>query len=401
MSVPTDKMPHTAAPAPPRAAPRAAPKAAEKAPSGMSSASSLADMARALKSEQAQYAPQIEAANQRMSEDQALLHNYQADLSHTWETMQRQRLITLNRAQVLRKMLPVIGIMALLAGKADGVTGATAALAGAFAGLNKGEEDQFQRAYKEYTVQYNRMMSHAKMVQENIRSVLEDNSKTMQQKIDMVKAMSAGVAMFDRTMIDHNDRQQGMQMAHHDRLYWYGQQLDEFNRKLDKTDSLFKRSQKAMETATPGDITNVMDTLMPNGVPFTPPKGDVQHLGKPTPAQISAARRAAETRWHNTFAQVAILAKHYMFSHPNVDMQTAIQKVGDTLRSQDLLKGPSQNIPMTQIEAQMGDVMDVYVGKGKDGKPKKITGAELKSVAEDQGVTVESLIKKFGLTPEK
>lgn len=110
-------------------------------------------------------------------------------------------------------------------------------------------------------------------------------------------------------------------------------------------------------------------------------------------------------RWHNTFAQVAILAKHYMYTHPNEDMQSAIHKVGDTLRAQGLLKGPSQEIPMHAIEQAMGDLPagkdTYYVGKDMDGKTRRISSAELEAAANARQVSVQELINEYGLKPEK
>jgi hypothetical protein len=133
---------------------------------------------------------------QHMDQDDAELSHLDKAQEATWQTMQRQRLVTVNQAQILRKVLPVVGLFTLIAGKLDGMNGALAALGGGMAGLTKGLDQNMQNAWQQYTASYNQMMAKVKETQAQIKSVIDDRDKTQAQKTDLYKALGAQLATY-------------------------------------------------------------------------------------------------------------------------------------------------------------------------------------------------------------
>ena len=179
---------------PPSPAPAPAPVASSM--DGMSQlAGSLPknDPGRALADQEVAQDAQLQ---QHMDEDDAQLSHLDAAQQDTWRMMQRQRLVTVNKAQVLRKVLPVIGLFTLIAGKAAGMDGALAALGGGMAGLTKGLDQGMQDAWKQYTASYNQMMARVKETQAQIKAVIDDRDKTQAQKTDLYKALGSQVASY-------------------------------------------------------------------------------------------------------------------------------------------------------------------------------------------------------------
>lgn len=151
------------------------------------------DPGRALAGEEAAQGARLQ---QHLDEDDAQLSHLDAAQQDTWRMMQRQRLVTVNKAQVLRKVLPVIGLFTLIAGKAAGMDGALAALGGGLAGLTKGLDQGMQDAWKQYTASYNQMMARVKETQAQIKAVIDDRDKTQAQKTDLYKALGSQVASY-------------------------------------------------------------------------------------------------------------------------------------------------------------------------------------------------------------
>jgi hypothetical protein len=133
---------------------------------------------------------------QHMDQDDAQLSHLDKAQEATWQMMQRQRLVTVNQAQILRKVLPVVGLFTLVAGKAAGMNGALAALGGGMAGLTKGMDQNMQNAWQQYTESYNRMMASVKETQAQIKSVIDDRDKTQAQKTDLYKALGTQLAAY-------------------------------------------------------------------------------------------------------------------------------------------------------------------------------------------------------------
>lgn len=151
------------------------------------------DPGRALADQEVAQGAQLQ---QHMDEDDAQLSHLDAAQQDTWRMMQRQRLVTVNKAQVLRKVLPVIGLFTLIAGKAAGMDGALAALGGGLAGLTKGLDQGMQDAWNQYTVSYNQMMARVQETQAQIKAVIDDRDKTQAQKTDLYKALGSQVASY-------------------------------------------------------------------------------------------------------------------------------------------------------------------------------------------------------------
>ena len=150
---------------------------------------------------------------QHMDADEAQLSHLDQAQQANWQMMQRQRLITVNKAQVLRKVLPVIGLFTLIAGKAEGLDGALAALGGGMAGLTKGMDQNMQDAWKQYTVHYNQMMARVKETQAQIKAVIDDRDKTQAQKTDLYKALGSQVASYRLALSRAQSDQSRMQAA--------------------------------------------------------------------------------------------------------------------------------------------------------------------------------------------
>lgn len=150
---------------------------------------------------------------QHLDTDEAQLSHLDAAQQATWQMMQRQRLIAVNKAQVLRKVLPVIGLFTLIAGKAGGMTSALAALGGGLAGLTKGMDQNMQDAWQQYTASYNQMMAQVKETQAQIKAVIEDREKTQAQKTDLYKALGAQVASYRLALSRAQSDQTRMQEA--------------------------------------------------------------------------------------------------------------------------------------------------------------------------------------------
>ena len=150
---------------------------------------------------------------QHMDTDEAELSHLDKAQQANWQMMQRQRLVTVNQAQLLRKVLPVIGLFTLIAGKAAGMDGALAALAGGMAGLSKGLDQNMQNAWKQYTTSYNQMMARVKETQAQIKAVIDDRDKTQAQKTDLYKALGSQVASYRLALSRAESDQSRMQAA--------------------------------------------------------------------------------------------------------------------------------------------------------------------------------------------
>lgn len=168
------------------------------------------DPGRALADQEVAQGAQLQ---QHMDEDDAELSHLDASQQDTWRMMQRQRLVTVNKAQVLRKVLPVIGLFTLIAGKAAGMDGALAALGGGLAGLTKGLDQGMQDAWKQYTASYNQMMARVKETQAQIKAVIDDRDKTQAQKTDLYKALGSQVASYRLALSRAASDQSRMQAA--------------------------------------------------------------------------------------------------------------------------------------------------------------------------------------------
>lgn len=98
--------------------------------------------------------------------------------------MQRQQLVTVNRAQMLRKALPVLAAFTLIAGALGGEDAALAALGGSLAGLKQGEDQRYQEAYKAYS-------DKMKALQEGVKSAQEEMKEILTQQGGDLREMSA------------------------------------------------------------------------------------------------------------------------------------------------------------------------------------------------------------------
>lgn len=126
----------------------------------------------------------------------ALQQDYDSEMQRINSAAQRQRLIGIKQAQALRKALPIIGVFALIAGASDGVLGAMSALAGGLAGLSQGQTEQYKRAWQQYDMQVKSMFAQQRGILQEMKDVRDDNSKTVDQKIALFKAIGSGNKLF-------------------------------------------------------------------------------------------------------------------------------------------------------------------------------------------------------------
>lgn len=180
--------------------------------------------------------PQADALDKQLSDENAQVAYYQSQQQAAWGAMQRQRMVTVNRAQILKKALPVLGIFALLVGATSGSENALAALGGGLAGLQQGMEKQFQDAWAQYKQKYQQMDAHAKEVSSQLKEIIEARDKTATQKMDLIRSITSTVPAFYRI-------QQTAQNQAENRADADARHLDTMRLELQKFD--FQRQQAA------------------------------------------------------------------------------------------------------------------------------------------------------------
>lgn len=293
---------------------------------------------------------------QHMDADEAQLSHLDQAQQANWQMMQRQRLITVNKAQVLRKVLPVIGLFTLIAGKAEGLDGALAALGGGMAGLTKGMDQNMQDAWKQYTVHYNQMMARVKETQAQIKAVIDDRDKTQAQKTDLYKALGSQVASYRLALSRAASDQSRMQAAQlrasteaADTAAHDATQLAVANTHAEvERQARIVAQQKhladvALKPPTVGDMKVALGALFgtPKGGAATPaPTGDPLLGGsKVDPYAGYDTMQQAEAR------QLLSQTNVYLAQHPNVPRDEAMQRVQAGLYQQGLSNVSSLKLP--------------------------------------------------------
>lgn len=135
--------------------------------------------------------------DQRDQQDQQLLAGYSQQMAQITQAASRNQMISINRAQELRKFLPVLGIFTLIAGKVDGMDGALAAMAGGLAGLRQGNEEAFQRSWAQVQLKSKQLADRAKEVHENVNAILADRSKSIPEQLTLLKTATAQTPFFN------------------------------------------------------------------------------------------------------------------------------------------------------------------------------------------------------------
>lgn len=252
---------------------------------------------------------------------------------------QRQRLITINRAQVLRKTLPIIGIFALIGGALDGVTGAMSALGGGLAGLSQGMKERYQQAWSQYNSQVKTMFDQVKDTQAQLKAIINDNSKTLDEKLALLKITGAHMPVYNQ--INNGE-------------------ANAYARWVTETGLMDKRLQLA-EVAHRGaaavnkrvSVTSVNDA-MSQAFPFVQPDlSNAEFTGENATAALSAARGAWKQKYQMASLQIATIAQDYMHKS-NSDWPSALQHTISWLRTNKLLEaGKVPSLDDAEIESRM------------------------------------------------
>jgi hypothetical protein len=359
-SAPTPTPTPTPAPAP---APTPAP-AMPQSMDGMSQVASAlpkGDPGQALAQAEVAQGTQLD---QRMGEDDAELAHLDQAQQANWQMMQRQRLVTVNQAQILRKVLPVIGIFTLIAGKAGGMDSALAALGGGMAGLTKGLDQKMQDAWKQYTASYNQMMARVKETQAQIKAVIDDRDKTQAQKTDLYKALGSQVASYRLALSKAQSDASRMQAAQlrasteaadtaaHDAT---ALAVAKTHADVERQARIVAQQKQLADVALKPPTVNDMQTAL--GALFGAPDAKAVKAaaaasadpltgsGKADPFAGYDVMQQAEAR------QLLSQTNVYIAQHPNVPRFTAMQRVQAGLFQQGLSNVPGLRLPTSQGRA--------------------------------------------------
>lgn len=135
----------------------------------------------------------IDEAEARQQRDfnsmQQKLGGFQRQL---FAAQQRRRLITVNRAQTMKKLFPMAAIFALIGGGVAGTAGALSALAGGLAGFKTGEDQQYKRAVNQWSDNFNATLQRAQMQIGAVNEVMDNDKLNIDQKMEQLRAVTAG-----------------------------------------------------------------------------------------------------------------------------------------------------------------------------------------------------------------
>lgn len=327
------------------------------------------------KSDPAHILAQQEAAQgtqlqQHMDEDEAQLKHLDAAQQATWQMMQRQRLITVNKAQVLRKVLPVIGLFTLIAGKTGGMDSALAALGGGMAGLTKGLDENMQNAWKQYTESYNQMMAQVKETQAQIKAVIEDREKTQMQKTDLYKALGSQIAAYrlaisraqsDQTRMAEaqlrSSTEQADTAAHDATMLAVANMHADVERQARTVAQQKQLADVAMKAPTVGDMKTALGALF--GSPDAKAvKAANEAFGDPLLGGGKADPFAGyDTMQQGEARQLLSQTNVYLAQHPETPRDVAMQRVQAGLYQQGLSNVSSLKLPHERTTAAVGKTL--------------------------------------------
>lgn len=317
--------PTAPAPAKPQLAPR---QPSPRPPQASSAADAIANSP-VVQATRAILAPNEAESDQRIANDDAMIEQYTQMQHANWAAEQRQRLVTVNRAKIIKRVLPIVGLFALIAGKSDGMDGALAALGGGLAGLQSGMERQFQDAWRQYNAEAKKTEERAKDISAQLKEVMADREKTATQKMDDARAIAGSMKVAFSSLQAQNRAEftQEQENARH---------LQTLQLEVQKFD--WQRAQAARAL---GDA---------NGAVSSPTDDEVQQAASaifgdklPTGGKLTAAQ-------HWQAAQVAQAAKASMFGGKN-DYAGALR---DTVSHIDLHKIGTAPLSAGEIERKTG-----------------------------------------------
>lgn len=289
---------------------------------------------------------------------------------------QRQRLITINRAQVLRKTLPIIGLFALVGGALDGVTGAMSALGGGLAGLSQGMKERYQQAWDQYNTQVKTMFDQVKDTQAQLKTIINDNSKALDEKLALLKITGAHMPVY-------NQINNGEANA-------YARWVTETGL-MDKRIQLAEVSHKGAAALNKRVTVTAVNDAMSQAFPFTPPDlSNAAFTGENASAALSAAEKAHKQTFQMASLQIATIAQDYM-QKSGSDWPSALQHTISWLRTNKLLEsGKAPVLDDTEIESRMlgGDLPQGMQIKFAPDTPKPVQAAVRAAAQADRGTTL-------------
>jgi len=299
---------------------------------------------------------------------------------------QRQRLITINRAQVLRKTLPIIGIFALIGGALDGVTGAMSALGGGLAGLSQGMKERYQQAWSQYNTQVKTMFDQVKDKQAQLKAIQNDNSKTLDEKLALLKITGANMPVYNKINNSEADA--------------YAKWVTETTL-MDKRIQLAETAHKGAAAVNKRVTVTAVNDAMSQAFPFAAPDlSNAEFTGQNATAALSAARGAWKQDHQMASLQIATIAQDYMHKSGS-DWPSALQHTISWLRTNKLLEsGKTPTLDDTDIESRMlgGDLPQGVKIQLAPGTPKPVADAVRAAAKADHAATTTAAPKAKAAT---
>lgn len=191
---------------------------------------------------------------QTADEHRNAIQHYDQQMNAITQAMQRQRLVTINRAKIIKKTLPIVGLFALMAGGVDGISGAMSALAGGLAGLSQGLDKKYQEAWKDYDARVKNLVNQAKITHQEMTDILKDKGIPIPQQIAMLKAVGASVPLVRSINTSEAGAYEKLLAAH-----------EKLGRSIDKVEGVHAQATEASTPPTQQEVAQAHALLDPQG----------------------------------------------------------------------------------------------------------------------------------------
>lgn len=267
----------------------------------------------------------LDAASSRDTDQLATDQRYfDRDYAQMNAAMQRQRLLAVNRAQTMRKLIPIISIVSLAVGAlADGMPGAISALGGGLAGLSQGADKQYQEGWKQFQDQYNSMSKGAHDLFDEMQRIDADRSKTIAQKVALMKPLAQRSPML-RVALAQGAADTKAQASVETAYLKLSQGRQKLKGVIDRGDAAMTNARVVNDPPTTQQVQDAMSAVQQaRGV--TVKKGKA---AKPTDADLRDGR------------QVAQLAQAHQGLHPGMTYARALTDTVNFLRLKHKLGQP-------------------------------------------------------------
>lgn len=217
-------------------------------------ASQRAAATQAQNSQNTAFASLMKLNEQTAQEHHDAISHYDDQMNAITQAMQRQRLVTINRAKIIKKTLPIIGLFALMAGGVDGISGAMSALAGGLAGLSQGLDKKYQEAWKDYDGRVKNLVEQAKITHQEMSDILKDKGMPVPQQIQMLKAVGASVPLVRSINTSEAGAYEKLLAAH-----------EKLGRSIGKVESVHAQATEASTPPTQQEVAQAHALLDPKG----------------------------------------------------------------------------------------------------------------------------------------